>query len=166
MRKQKKNGGICGVQSANFTDFPMQQGCDARHKNLPNCRSNAKYFISNSRSILFYLNYLNKIIKNLADHIPAMAETLKRVQPKHHWLWHHAPAFLRRHYWWALVSEQCIEHIHSKLNNLVWIFLFKILFFGYFSVASLPKSRRKAQNSAQIGGIPVDAERASRFWTG
>jgi hypothetical protein len=102
-------------------------------------------------------------IKDLAEHIPSMAEKLQKVTPKHHWLWHHAPAFLMRHHWWSLVSEQSIEHIHSKLNNLVFI-LFLSINFKLFPVAEISKSRRKAQNSAQIGRIPINAEWTTRFW--
>uniref|UniRef100_A0A914GZA8 Uncharacterized protein n=1 Tax=Globodera rostochiensis TaxID=31243 RepID=A0A914GZA8_GLORO len=38
--------------------------------------------------------------------------------PKLHWLCCHLTEFARRRRWFALVSEQCIEHIHSHFDRL------------------------------------------------
>lgn len=47
----------------------------------------------------------------------------QNVTPKVHMLCAHLPAFARARGWFAAVSEQAIEHLHSAFNRLVMFFL-------------------------------------------
>lgn len=64
-----------------------------------------------------------------------MQRKLRKVTPKMHWLRFHAKDFYEKNSWWALVSEQCVEHIHSAYNGLVGLFLYKIYSFPLSQLA-------------------------------
>uniref|UniRef100_A0A183BWN3 Uncharacterized protein n=1 Tax=Globodera pallida TaxID=36090 RepID=A0A183BWN3_GLOPA len=67
------------------------------------------------------LNKLEEWTKKFFDRWQWLKRFEPRVAsntPKLHWLCCHLTEFARRRRWFALVSEQCIEHIHSHFDRL------------------------------------------------
>uniref|UniRef100_A0A183BP58 Transposase n=1 Tax=Globodera pallida TaxID=36090 RepID=A0A183BP58_GLOPA len=87
-----------------------------------NARKPRKLIIS--KSVKLHEEALNKLeewTKKFFDRWQWLKRFEPRVAsntPKLHWLCCHLTEFARRRRWFALVSEQCIEHIHSHFDRL------------------------------------------------
>jgi hypothetical protein len=62
---------------------------------------------------------IEEFYETLTMHLPREA-----VSPKLHWFFGHVIPFIKRHHTWAFFSDQGIEGIHNKFNNMVNFFFF------------------------------------------